>query len=346
MDKIRNIVILFDGTGQDCNQDPPEKWTNVALLFKALKGVRKGDISQSKRYKDGVGTRSNESMSGGALGIGLDERVEEAYLALQQDVSLANLKGQIPRVFIFGFSRGAFAARWLASLVNDFGVPKNAAEVSLRKCFVDHRAGKRELGVELKRSGKAYHVEIEMLGVWDTVKASPEKDVDISGLPPNVKHAYHAMAIDEWRYLFDVTKFPDDPVRVLQLWFYGCHADVGGGYPDNKVASNVALKWMVDFAKQHGLILDEEKLQLDEDALVESVPFPHDELKDPGPLGVLWRETNKKFAHVDQYKREISVDERKHYSVDLWRDKAPDERDNLPEACVAWRPNDDGFGRA
>jgi hypothetical protein len=72
-----------------------------------------------------------------------------------------------------------------------------------------------------------------------------------------VENAYHAMAIDEHRELYDVCLWnPDaEPEQKLeQRWFIGAHCDVGGGYLEREL-SNITLRWMQDNAAALGLAL-------------------------------------------------------------------------------------------
>ena len=109
-------------------------------------------------------------------------------------------------------------------------------------------------------------VSVKFLGVWDTVGAlgvpvgilrrfNQKKycfhDTQISGI---VKHAYHALAIDEKRKPFAPTIWTTKPGRENseQAWFAGVHSDVGGGCPDTGL-SYKALLWMVQKAAACGL---------------------------------------------------------------------------------------------
>jgi hypothetical protein len=76
-------------------------------------------------------------------------------------------------------------------------------------------------------------------------------------LSPAVGYARHALAIDERRADFPRVKWamPNDvrdkgeqkPVWLKQLWFAGCHSDVGGSYPeDESRLSDIAMQWMID----------------------------------------------------------------------------------------------------
>jgi hypothetical protein len=85
-----------------------------------------------------------------------------------------------------------------------------------------------------------------------------------ANLRKSERHAYHALAIDENRKVYDATLFtiyadktkpftqPRDIVDVEQRWFCGSHGDVGGGnYSD--LAAQIPLKWLMSKAKSHGL---------------------------------------------------------------------------------------------
>ena len=66
--KRQNIAIFFDGTGQNRSLLPKEKWSNVAILHDAIDEFDNENISQKRKYIDGVGTRNGEDISGGAFG--------------------------------------------------------------------------------------------------------------------------------------------------------------------------------------------------------------------------------------------------------------------------------------
>ncbi|KAI4918056.1 hypothetical protein J4E90_002436 [Alternaria incomplexa] len=55
----------------------------------------------------------------------------------------------------------------------------------------------------------------------------------------------------------------DGEQDIQEVWFPGCHADIGGGWPlgdDDAALSHVALVWMVREAQKAGLDFDEDKL--------------------------------------------------------------------------------------
>lgn len=94
-------------------------------------------------------------------------------------------------------------------------------------------------------------------------------------LDRRVRYARHALAIDELRADFarvewgingDIpTRAEGDPEWFQQIWFAGCHSDIGGSYPeDESRLSDVALQWMVEQASSlpHPIVIDHSKLYL------------------------------------------------------------------------------------
>lgn len=84
-------------------------------------------------------------------------------------------------------------------------------------------------------------------------------DTRLSGF---VKHAYHALAIDEQRRTFAPALWEeqaDQPFTgtVEQVWFTGSHSDVGGDYAD-RALGDVSLCWMMERATDLELVVSAE----------------------------------------------------------------------------------------
>jgi len=98
-------------------------------------------------------------------------------------------------------------------------------------------------------------------------------------LNPNIRYARHAISIDEARPSFQRVGWGGSGNRqtsFAQLWFAGCHSDVGGSYAENESRlSDISLKWMLDAATSAGLKYDENLLRLYPD----SAGPQHDEVK-------------------------------------------------------------------
>ncbi len=117
---MKNIALFCDGTWQHLDQPYP---TNVANLARAVVPTSADGAPQIVYYDDGVGVSEGvldgaTHLVGGALGKGLDYKIIRAYEFLALNFEPGD------RVFIFGFSRGAYTARSLAGLIRWMGFLK------------------------------------------------------------------------------------------------------------------------------------------------------------------------------------------------------------------------------
>jgi uncharacterized protein (DUF2235 family) len=103
---------------------------------------------------------------------------------------------------------------------------------------------------------------IRFLGLFDVVASFglPGNDLNVGWkltLPPNVKQCFHAMALDERRGNFPVTrvrpikKMNASEKRLREVWFRGVHSDVGGS--SSIGLSSIALSWMFSQAMKENI---------------------------------------------------------------------------------------------
>ena len=94
-------------------------------------------------------------------------------------------------------------------------------------------------------------------------------------MPPNVQHCYHAMALDECRAFFQLTRLTGTGVneagRLVEVWFRGVHSDIGGGN-GNFGLNWIALNWMYENARRHNLKISPAKIA---DNLKRKIDNPH-----------------------------------------------------------------------
>jgi uncharacterized protein (DUF2235 family) len=254
----KNIVLCCDGTGNEYGSHN----TNVVDMFTPL--VR--DADQVAYYDPGIGTFSIfgrvlgkriGAILGQGFGWGLRENIEDAYLYLMDRYQPGD------RVFLFGFSRGAFTARCLAGMLHKIGLlQKGSVNLIAYASSVYNTRGNERVAAGFKET---YCQECKpyFIGVWDTVGSLGlwyGKEFFDDRLNKDVEHAYHAISIDEKRKKFAVSLWEENDLapnqNVVQVWFAGVHSDVGGWYEERGL-SDIALIWMLENAHKHGLRLKE-----------------------------------------------------------------------------------------
>ena len=250
-ERPRNFIISIDGTWNDPS-DAEAEGSGITNVLRLHKAVSRDDSSNFTRYIPGVGNEEEHGffgrVLGGALGWGAFRIRDEAYAVLVTNYRPGD------RIFLFGFSRGAAIARMLGAMIDKEGIPE---ALTIEKDD-DGRIA------DCNPKGERHPVEVEMLGVWDTVGAFGIP-VDLFGIPfqrinlfrdltvaPNVKKAYHLVAIDENRDAFVPSLMNRDPGRIEEVWFPGVHSDVGGGYDPRRLA-DTTLHYMMARAGEHGI---------------------------------------------------------------------------------------------
>lgn len=252
---MKRIVICMDGTWQTLSQT---KLTNIGILARSVSHTEEraegGPVHQNVIYSHGVGSSIGaleklgffggfvsgaNRMLGGAFGEGLEDIIVETYLRLAFNYEDGD------EIYIFGFSRGAFAARRLAGFINVAGIVSRRHAERAREGFrLYYRAPRDDASQEAKDAhaeearifratygkgtrladGKRSAVDapppIAYLGIFDTVAQRGAGEVASSffsskdkdrfkfknyRIAGNVKAARHALAIDECRVGFPVT---------------------------------------------------------------------------------------------------------------------------------------------
>ena len=285
----KSIVILLDGTSNEIESDR----TNILRLY----GILTKDAQQLVYYDPGVGTfgaegawsrawRKVHEIWGLATGWGLDHNVKEAYRFLVEnydDRKGPGGSGERDRIYIFGFSRGAYSARVLAGFIHAAGLIErrnlNLLDYVYRAYKRIGEGAKQEAFAEMRLYERILDTDrppIRMLGLFDTVASVIEsgglgirlKSHAFTSRNSSVETVAHAVAIDERRTMFRPKLWPADqeywgnsfnkgaarPQDVSEVWFAGGHGDVGGGYRETQSAfGKVPLVWMIEQARRCGL---------------------------------------------------------------------------------------------
>nr|OQO31990.1 hypothetical protein B0A51_00332 [Rachicladosporium sp. CCFEE 5018] len=197
----KRLIVCFDGTFCAADQGKENNPTNIARLTRAIANVGRDErglpIMQVVSYVSGVGTGKLSMLTKaaqGGMGQGLNEKVCEGYSFI------VNNYGPGDEIFIFGFSRGAYAARSLASFICQIGLLSPGMMDYFNEIFGaykhrDRRAGERgfrdmewarhyvrpgELGFETGSRERLtryewvcrwshQHPKVKVVGVYDTV---------------------------------------------------------------------------------------------------------------------------------------------------------------------------------
>lgn len=323
----RKLLLFLDGTANDANSR-----TNVAKLHSLVTLQDKPNIATL--YVDGVGTERTGKLFGMGVGVGNAKRVREAYLFLAENYRPKD------KIYIFGFSRGAWSSRVLAAMLYVAGLPdiKHLSDKK-RKAVVDDIYDKykkywstfsednrtlserREAVIDyLKNKGllsnHKKNVNIQFLGLWDTVQAlGIEANSNTNVGEPNKRYAdqlcnihrvAHAVSLDDNRFkeftplLFmqdhfneekciaenddGATKNNEVETIINEVWFSGAHSDVGGGYDDTTI-DGVSLNWMLNELKNEQIF--------DSEIKVYASPFDKTHNPNQGLLGWLYRDVSR-----------------------------------------------------
>ena len=272
---MKRLVCSMDGTWNDDISALPS--TNVAKLTRAVLPADTHGVKQLVRYVAGIPASQEGSMSfKEAAGAVMGERIRAAYQFLSNTYEPGD------EVYLFGFARGAYEARSLASFIALFGVARRDADFDLDEAWRLYVKPdrKRDFNAVAELSGAChYPVRIRCIGLWDTVEYArtprwpwtvfrrkrSHHDIRCQDI---VDLALHALAIDETRGALRPIMFtlPHDVAmpahcHVEQAWFPGTHADIGGIWSETGL-SDIAVLWMAEkIQAATGLALDMEQLR-------------------------------------------------------------------------------------
>src|SRR5262249_17367312 len=161
---MKRLFIGIDGTSQAAFYDTFH--SNVYRLNLALAFRDGKDNPQIFVYLSGVGASSYRyfGLGGKMFGQGIDEIILQAY------VNLVSNYEQGDKVYIFGFSRGAVAGRALSGLISKSGLVKYSSSSMIEHAW-RHFVGttKPDLDYSALKHDITHAVDVEFLGVWDTV---------------------------------------------------------------------------------------------------------------------------------------------------------------------------------
>lgn len=259
-------IIILDGTFSTLDQGME---TNAGQIFRLL---TEAGLSAERNvyYEPGLqweGWRHGWSI---IQGHGFDNLIRRAYGWLASHYRPGD------RIFLIGYSRGAYAVRSLAGVIDRVGLLKRE-HATERGVTLVYRHYQNDPGsiASMAFAHRFCHDEapIEMVGVFDTVKSlgikwpllwmifKDKPCFHNHQLGSSIRHGFHALAMDETRNAFAPVLWVCQPGwegNVEQVWFRGAHGDVGGQIGDMVEArplANIPLVWMLERAETVGLQL-------------------------------------------------------------------------------------------
>ncbi len=259
-------VIILDGTMSSLT---PGEETNAGITYRLL---REMGNAVSVYYEAGVQWGDWRNTPDVILGRGINRQIRRAY------GYLASRYHPGDRIFLMGYSRGAYAVRSLAGVIDQIGLLRadQATERNITQAYRHYQCNPNGAGSKAFAAAHCHpETPIEMVGVWDTVKAlglrwpliwrwSPSAhEFHNSSLGQSIHHGYQALALDETRSAFTPVLWhcPQDWTgHMEQVWFRGCHSDIGGqlgGRTKARKLSNIPLVWMLERAEDCNLPLPE-----------------------------------------------------------------------------------------
>ncbi|WP_136439222.1 DUF2235 domain-containing protein [Pacificoceanicola onchidii] len=258
-------VIILDGTMSSLT---PGQETNAGLTYKLLTETP----GTSVYYEAGVQWSDWRSTHDIIVGRGINRQIRRAY------GYLASRYREGDRIFLMGYSRGAYAVRSLAGVIDQVGLvqAKHATVRNIRQAYRLYQYDPEGRAADVFHR-RYCHAEspIEMIGVWDTVKAlgfrvpilwrfyRDSHGFHNHDIGASVKHGFHALAYDEKRLAFAPvlwTECPGWEGEMEQVWFRGSHGDIGGqlgGFNEARGLSNIPLVWMLERLERCGIALPE-----------------------------------------------------------------------------------------
>ncbi|KAJ6530992.1 hypothetical protein DFH09DRAFT_1044739 [Mycena vulgaris] len=332
---FRTLVLCFDGTGDQFDSDN----SNIVSLFSML--PKADTTKQMVYYQAGIGTYTTPQIAtpfmskiskfvDTAIAWNLDAHVMGGYEFLMQNYTAND------RICIFGFSRGAYTARSLAGMIHKVGLLPacNHQQIPFAYKMYTNETEKGWKQSNAFKKAFSIDVDIEFIGVWDTVNSvgliprrlpfttsntivrtfrhavslderrakfkpnlwnrpnEKEKTLSISDQKaPEAKRPQHSKKMSQHLMERKFSRDPTQPTDIDEVWFSGCHCDVGGGSVDNETEHSLAripLRWMIRecFKTNSGIMFDCDGLRsigLDPDSL-----YPHVAPRPPAlPVGPL-----------------------------------------------------------
>lgn len=264
-------IVLMDGTFASLEDG---RRSSIGRIHRLLRGQFGPVPGPKPRLHYGLGQQWNRwrTLPDLAMGRVLEARIINAYGWLASGYRPGDT------IYLFGYSRGAFAVRSLAGMIGRIGLLREdaATERNIRLAWRYYREGGSEKAIGAFHRRRCHpQVPIRMVGCFDTVMAlglrlpflwmltEPRFRFHDPHLGGEVENGFQALALDETRAAFAPLLWDDASTagHIEQMWFRGAHADIGGqlnGLEFARPLSNIPLVWMLERAESVGLALPDD----------------------------------------------------------------------------------------
>lgn len=220
-------------------------FSNVSRMEPSYEQINESKLKQFAIYMEGIGTedhKSDSSVAGGGLGLGstgIRAKVKNGCKELADQIKKkrGNKKINILQIDVYGFSRGAAAARnfifEITKRKGDFKMMTGGDYPQPIYYQADHGA----LGEHLSEEEMPRILRIRFAGLYDTVASSgivhknDTKELSLNAVKKSL-HTFQLAAQDEHRKNFRLTDIRSAGSRGVEKYLPGVHSDIGGGYKD------------------------------------------------------------------------------------------------------------------
>lgn len=268
MPEPRNHVFIVDGTLS--RLDDEDCMTHAGRLYRMLAESQTAR-TQSLGYDQGIQGSGLSKWVDAAVGRGFNRNVFNGYATLASRYRAGD------RIYLFGYSRGAYAVRCIAGMIDRIGLLRQecATHRRVKQAFRAYQHGIETDATRAFRREYCHEaVDIACIGVWDTVKAlglpypmlarffPVATGFHNNDLGKSVSAAFQALAADEDRTSYAPVLWERGgwQGQLQQAWFPGAHGDVGGerGCLIQPIPfTNLSFVWLIQHAVEHGLIVPE-----------------------------------------------------------------------------------------
>lgn len=307
VNKGRNVIVCCDGTGigQDNVKAEGEltRGSNVVRIYNCIDTTSTDcERPQIVYYERGVGSVGNvlTKMGRGLTGMGINAKIRIMYQWLGEHWKEYDNNDEEDRLFLFGFSRGAFAICSLMGMIHHVGLldlkdldpqeSQRRVEIAFNSGY-RNRLPRNDWAVDADETPWPFfgRIPFHFVGPFDVVgqlgmprehwalwalgflccftpKSIGFHDVEVN---EDVRTLRHAIAIDEMRSTFQPVGSRNASPEYLemimrkdikQVWFPGGHGNIGGGLFDTGL-SDGALMWMIEEASAKGLQFHQRMLE-------------------------------------------------------------------------------------